>query len=88
MSLMHGTSPAKHLHGRVFLILQPMQEILCSEALTSAGRFGLHEIQVDHAGEMGLTYYRMYLFSGDKKYLTASLNVANVLASKYRRREP
>jgi hypothetical protein len=49
---------------------------------TNAGRFALHEIQVDHAGEMGLTYYRMYLFSGENKYLTAALNVANVLASK------
>jgi hypothetical protein len=49
---------------------------------TSAGRFVFHEIQVDHAGEMGLTYYRLYLFSGDKKYLSASLDIANVLASK------
>jgi hypothetical protein len=48
---------------------------------TSAGRFALHEVQVDHAGEMGLTYYRMYLYSQEEKYLTASLNVANVLAS-------
>jgi hypothetical protein len=40
----------------------------------------LHEIQVDHAGDMGLTYYRMYQFFGDKKYLEAALNVANVLA--------
>ena len=48
---------------------------------TSASRFQLHEIQVDHAGEMGLTYYRMYLFSGEKKYLDAALNVVRVLAS-------
>jgi hypothetical protein len=48
---------------------------------TSASRFQLHEIQVDHAGEMGLTYFRMYLFSGEKKYLDAALNVAGVLAS-------
>ena len=47
---------------------------------SSAGRLVLHEIQVDHAGEMGLTYYRMYLFTNDKKYLSAALNVANVLA--------
>jgi hypothetical protein len=40
----------------------------------------LHEIQVDHAGDMGLTYYRMYQYSGEKKYLEAALNVANVLA--------
>jgi hypothetical protein len=47
---------------------------------SSAGRLVLHEIQVDHAGEMGLTYYRMYLYTGEKKYLSAALNVANVLA--------
>lgn len=29
---------------------------------TSAKRFSLHEIQVDHAGEMGLTYYRLYQY--------------------------
>ena len=51
------------------------------QGFTSASRLQLHEIQVDHAGEMGLTYYRMYLFSGEKKYLDAALNVAGVLAS-------
>jgi hypothetical protein len=49
---------------------------------SSAGRLVLHEIQVDHAGEMGLTYFRMYQYSGDKKYLREALNVADVLASK------
>jgi hypothetical protein len=47
---------------------------------SNGGRLVLHEIQVDHAGEMGLTYYRMYLFSGEKKYLSAALNVADVLS--------
>jgi hypothetical protein len=51
---------------------------------TNAGRLALNEIQVDHAGEMGFTYYRMYLYSGKEKYLSAALNVANVLA-KYAR---
>ncbi|MFN8257573.1 MAG: hypothetical protein U0W24_17895 [Bacteroidales bacterium] len=51
---------------------------------TSASRFSLHEIQVDHAGEMGLTYYRMYLLSGDDKYLKAAIQVANVLAKYVR----
>ena len=45
----------------------------------------LHEIQVDHAGEMGLTFYRMYLFTGDEKYLAAAIHVADVLA-KYARK--
>ncbi|MCI0718715.1 MAG: hypothetical protein L0338_07030, partial [Acidobacteria bacterium] len=51
---------------------------------TSGKRFVLHEIQVDHAGEIGLTYYRMYLYTGDTKYRTAAINVANTLASKAR----
>jgi hypothetical protein len=40
----------------------------------------LHEIQVDHAAEMGLTYFRMYQYTGGKKYLNAALDAANVLA--------
>jgi hypothetical protein len=40
----------------------------------------LHEIHVDHAGEMGWTYYRMYQYTGKKKYLTEALNIADVLA--------
>ncbi|MEO5893192.1 MAG: hypothetical protein ABIQ31_23275 [Ferruginibacter sp.] len=49
---------------------------------TSAKRFALHEIQVDHAGEMGLTYYRMYQYTSDDKYKKAAIQVANVLAAK------
>jgi len=51
---------------------------------TNAGRLVLHEIQVDHAGEMGLTYFRMYLYSNEQKYLNAALNVANVLVKNVR----
>jgi hypothetical protein len=46
---------------------------------TSGKRFVMDEIQVDHAGEMGLTYYRMYCYTGIKKYLSAALKVADVL---------
>ena len=46
--------------------------------------FELHETHLDHAAEMGLTYCRMYLFYRDKKYLTAALNVADVLAGHVR----
>lgn len=48
------------------------------------GRLALHEIQVDHAGDMGLTYYRLYLFTGNQKYKTAALQVAQILAEKAR----
>lgn len=51
---------------------------------TSAGKFARNEIEVGYAGDMGLVYYRMYLYSGDEQYLTAALNVADVLARKVR----
>lgn len=51
---------------------------------TTAGRFVLNEIQVDHAGEMGFTYYRMFCYTGNIKYLNAALNVANVLTKNAR----
>lgn len=47
---------------------------------TSAGRLSLHETHLDHAGEMGLTYYRMYCYSGEKKYLEAAVAIADLLA--------
>jgi hypothetical protein len=40
----------------------------------------LNEVHVDHAGEMGLTYFRMYQFTGDEKYLREAINVADILA--------
>jgi hypothetical protein len=51
---------------------------------TSAKRFSEDDVQVDHAGDMGATYYKMYLFYGDAKYKTAAIKVANVLAAKVR----
>ena len=51
---------------------------------TSAKRFSLDDVQVDHAGDMGATYYRMFLFSGDTKYKAAAIKIANVLAAKVR----
>ena len=51
---------------------------------TSAKRLLLHEVQVDHAGDMGLTYYKLFLYSGNEKFKTAAMNIANVLASHAR----
>jgi hypothetical protein len=51
---------------------------------TSARRFVLHEAQVDHAGDMGLAFYRMYLLTDDKRYLQAAINVADTLAAHVR----
>jgi O-glycosyl hydrolase len=47
---------------------------------TNSGRFARHEIQVDHAGEIGLTYFRMYQYTLDGKYLNAAIRIADVLA--------
>lgn len=54
------------------------------QGFTSAKRFAMHEIQVDHASEMGLAFYRLFLYTGKEKYKTAAVNVANTLAKKVR----
>ena len=51
---------------------------------TSAERLALHEVHVDHAGDMGLTFYRMYLYTQDRKYLDAAIHVADALARNAR----
>ena len=51
---------------------------------TTSGRFALYETQVDHSGEIGLTYLKLYFFYHDKKYLDAAIKVADVLASNVR----
>ena len=48
----------------------------------AAKRFVLHEVQVDHAAEMGLTFYRLYLYTGKEKFKTAAIGIANTLADK------
>jgi hypothetical protein len=50
----------------------------------SAKRFLTDDVQVDHAGDIGATYYKMFLFYGDAKYRAAAINVANTLAGKIR----
>ena len=79
----HGTSPSSFAWPN-FPYTTTNAGDLEFRGFTSGKRLVLHEIQVDHAGEMGLTYYRMYLFTGDRKYLAASLRVADILASKAR----
>jgi hypothetical protein len=82
-SLEHGTSPATFAWPNFPYTTTNAGDIEF-RGFSNHGNLVLHEIQVDHAGDMGLTYFRMYLFSGDKKYLTAALNVANVLAANVR----
>lgn len=79
----HGTSPSSFAWPN-FPYTTTNAGDLEFRGFTSGKRLVLHEIQVDHAGEMGLAYYRMYLFTGDRKYLTASLHIADTLAGKAR----
>ena len=80
----HGTSPSS-FSWPDFPYTTTNAGDLDFRGFTDSKKLVLHEIQVDHAGDMGLTYYRMFLFTGDVKYKTAAINVANTLA-KYARK--
>lgn len=82
-SLDHGISPA-NFSWPGFPHTTSNAGDLEFTGFTSANRFAKHEIQVDHAGEMGLTYYRLYQYTGDEKYKQAAIAVANTLAAKAR----
>jgi hypothetical protein len=82
-SIKHGTSPSSFAWPDFPYTTTNAGDTLF-RGFTSAKRLMLHEIQVDHAGDMGLTYYRLYLYSGNTKYRDAAIQVANVLASKVR----
>ena len=82
-TLEHGTSPGEFAWPGFPYTTTNAGDTLF-RGFTSAGRFVLNEIQVDHAGEMGLTYYRMYLYTGVKKYLSAAMDVADVLLKNVR----
>ena len=83
-SIDHGTTPATFSWPEFPHTTTNAGDTLF-RGFTSAKRFSLHEIQVDHASEMGLAFYRLYLYTGKEKYKTAALNVANTLAKKVRR---
>jgi hypothetical protein len=51
---------------------------------TTADRFLLYETQVDHSGDIALTWLYMYLFYDDTKYLEAAIKTADLLAAKVR----
>lgn len=79
----HGTSPSTFAWANFPYTTTNAGDTIF-RGFTSGKRFVLHEIQVDHAGDMGLTYYRLYQYTGDQKYKTAAINVANTLADKAR----
>ncbi|MFO7669804.1 MAG: CehA/McbA family metallohydrolase [Bacteroidales bacterium] len=81
--LEHGTSPSDFAWPDFPYTTTNAGDTLF-RGFTNEGKLVLHEIQVDHAAEMGLTYYRIYLFTDDRKYLDAALKVADVLAANAR----
>ncbi len=79
----HGTSPSTFAWPN-FPYTTTNAGDMEFRGFTSGKRFALNEIQVGYAGDMGWVYYRMYLYSGDKRFLTAALNTADTLAHKVR----
>ena len=82
-SLDHGTTPSA--------FSWPNFPQTCADAgekefrgFTAAKRFSMDDIHVDLAGDMGMTYYGMYLFYREDKYKTAAVQVADVLAKNVR----
>jgi hypothetical protein len=54
------------------------------QGFTNSKRLVLHEVQVDHAGDIGFTYYKLYLYTGDEKFKAAAVHVADALAAHTR----
>jgi hypothetical protein len=79
----HGTSPAD-FEWPNFPYTTADPGATDFSALTFHKGLSKHEVQVDHAGDVGLTYYRLYLYNGDEKYKKAAIDVANTLASHVR----
>lgn len=46
------------------------------------GRFAEHDIHLDHAGDIGSTYYKMYLLFNEPRYREAAIHIADILAAK------
>ncbi|MDD4227409.1 MAG: hypothetical protein PHU98_13600 [Mariniphaga sp.] len=77
----HGTSPSDFAWSNFPYTTTNAGDL---EFRGFTARLALHEIQVDHAADMGLTYFRMHQYFGDEKYKTAALHVADVLAANVR----
>ena len=80
-SLKHGITPSTYSWPNFPQTASDAGE-LEFRGFTTAKRFSTDDVQVDHAGDIGATFYGMYLFYGDKKYKIAAVNIADVLAKK------
>ena len=80
-SLKHGITPSTYSWPNFPQTASDAGE-LEFRGFTTAKRFSTDDVQVDHAGDMGATFYGMYLFYGDIKYKIAAVKIADVLAKK------
>jgi hypothetical protein len=80
-SLEHGTSPTDFTWPRFpYTTTNPGD----TKFKGFTGKFALHETHVDHAGDMGLSYFRLYQYTRDEKYLKAAITVADALVAHVR----
>ena len=82
-SLEHGITPADYSWSK-FPQTAANAGAVEFNGFTSAKRFSEDDAQVDHAGDIGATYFRMYHFYGEQKYKIAAINVATALCKKMR----
>lgn len=80
-SLSHGITPSTFSWGNFPYTTTNAGDL---EFRGFTTRFALHDLHVDHAGDIGAAYYKSYLLFGDQKYRDAAVNVANVLSAKVR----
>jgi len=80
-TLAHGITPANYSWPN---FPQSASDAGTTEfrGFTTAKRFSTDDVQVDHAGDIGATFYRAYLFYDEPTYKKAAIDVANVLAKK------
>jgi hypothetical protein len=82
-TLGHGTSPSSFAWPDFPYTTTNAGDTIF-QGFTNSKRLVLHEVQVDHAGDIGFTYYKLYLYTGDEKFKAAAVHVANVLAAQAR----
>jgi hypothetical protein len=82
-TLAHGTSPASFKWPNFPYTTTNAGDTIF-QGFTNSKKLSLHEVQVDHAGDIGFTYYKLYLFTGDEKFKTAAIEVANSIADHSR----
>ena len=79
----HGTSPQDFAWpGFPYTTTNAGDTIF--RGFTNSKKLVLNEIQVDHAGDMGFTYIKLFLLTGNEKFKTAAIQVADVLAAHAR----